>query len=343
MILKKEIKKILVIKLRGIGDVVLSTIVLDNLIENFPGAQIDFLCENPSKPGLEGLKQLTSVHVLPKGILNRMEFYWGIRKQKYDLVLDLFSNPTTAQITAISGAKYRAGFPYQGRKWAYNLFGPYERDRFHSAILHLEFLKKIDLDVTSENLYFYVSKNDNLFADNWLTQKTLIDKSFFGISPSGGWSSKKCEPEKFVEIAENIIQKYNLPAVIVWGPDDYDDAKKIYELLGNKAYIAPKTTIRQMAGFISKSLFLIANDSGPMHISTAVGTPVLSIHGPTNPLHQGPFGSKHEWINLSELDCIMCNLLECPRNHECFKDLPISRIMEKVDKLIVKNNLLIKN
>lgn len=343
MIAKDEISKILVIKLRGIGDVVLSTIVLENLKHNFPKAQIDFLCEAPSKPGLEGLSQLNNIYLLPRQLLKRAYLYWTIRKQNYDLVVDLFSNPTTAQITALSGAKYRAGFPYPGRKWAYNLFGPLERDRYHSAVLHLEFLKKIDLEIISENLYFYVSKNDNLFVDNWLTQKALLDKSFFGISPSGGWSSKKCEPEKFVEIAESIYQKYKLPALVLWGPEDFKDASIIHEKLGNKSYIAPITNIRQMAGFISKCLFMIANDSGPMHISTAIGTPVLSIHGPTNPLHQGPFGSKHEWINLSELDCIMCNLLECPKNQECFKDLPINRIMEKVDKLITKNKLLPKN
>lgn len=340
MIEKESVKKILIIKLRGIGDVVLSTIVLDNLRTDFPHAEIDFICEKPSSPGLEGLAQLNQVLVLPKGIIGRLKFYMMIKKKKYDLVLDFYSNPTTAQITYLSGAKYRAGFPYSGRKWAYNLFGPVERDRYHSAVLHLEFLKKIGLNVTSENLYFFVSKNDNLFTEAWLTQKTLHDKEFFGISPSGGWPSKKCEPEKFADIAEAIFKRFNIQTLILWGPEDYNDAIKIKNLLGDKSFLAPSTSIRQMASFISKCLFLIANDSGPMHISTAVKTPVLSIHGPTNPLHQGPYGNMHEWINLSELDCIMCNLLDCPQNHECFKDLPLSRIMEKIEKLISKNKLL---
>lgn len=340
MIIKENVHRILVIKLRGIGDVVLSTIVLDNLRKDFPQAKIDFLCDAPSKPGLEGLNQINRVFILPKKISKRINLFWEIRKQRYDLVLDFFSNPTTAQITALSGAKYRAGFPYSGRKWAYNLHGPSERDRFHSATLHLEFLQIIGIEASFNNLYFYISDDDNLFVTNWLKKNILINNSYYGISPSGGWPSKKCEPEKFAEIAESIFQKYNLPALILWGPDDYNDAVAINKILGNKSFLAPNTTIRQMAAFISTCKFIIANDSGPMHISTAVGTPVLSIHGPTNPLHQGPYGHKHEWINLSELDCIICNLLECPRNHECFKDLPINRIMEKVDNLITKNNLI---
>lgn len=340
MILKENVKRILIIKLRGIGDVVLSTIVLDNLKKDFPDSQIDYLTDAPSIPGLEGLSQINSVITFPKNQLNRIKLFGQIRKNRYDIVLDFFSNPTTAQLTAFSGAHYKAGFPYPGRKWAYNFFGPPERDKYHSAKLHLEFLNKIGLSANSHNLYFYISNIDNLFADNWLLQKSLSDKSFFGISPSGGWQSKKCEPEKFVEIAKVIHKKYNLTALILWGPEDFKEASIINELLGNNSKIAPKTSIRQMAAFISKCSFLIANDSGPMHISTAVGTPVLSIHGPTNPHLQGPYGEKHEWINLSELDCIMCNLLECPRNHECFKDLPINRILEKIDKLILKNKLL---
>jgi ADP-heptose:LPS heptosyltransferase len=340
MIEKDSINKILIIKLRGIGDVVLSTIVLDNLKIDFPFARIDFLCDSPSKPGLEGLPQIDEVYILPKSFLSRIAIYIKIRKNRYDLVLDFYSNPSTAQLTFLSGARYRAGFAYKGRKWAYNLLGPSERNRYHSALLHLELLNSIGLTSSNENLYFHVSKDDNLFADKWLTQKTLQDKSFYGISPSGGWASKKCDPEKFAEIAESTYKKYNLRVLLLWGPEDYDDAVKIQKLLGDKSLLAPATTIGQMAAFISKCLFLIANDSGPMHISTAVKTPVLSIHGPTNPLHQGPYGSMHEWINLSELDCIMCNLLDCPKNHECFQDLPLSRIMEKVEILISKNNLL---
>lgn len=340
MITKENVKKILIIKLRGIGDVVLSTIVLDNLSKNFPGTFIDFLTDAPSRPGLEGLSQLNEVIIFPKSLINRVNLLFLIRKHRYDLILDFYSNPTTAQLTAFSGAKYKAGFPYPGRKWAYNLYGPSERNRYHSAELHLEFMRFLGINTDSNNLHFYISKNDNLFVENWLVQKKLSDKSFFGISPSGGWPSKKCEPEKFVEISEALIKKYNIYPLILWGPEDFKDASTIHKLLNGKSYIAPATSIRQMAAFITRCSFLIANDSGPMHIATAVNTPVLSIHGPTNPHHQGPFGEKHEWINLSELDCIMCNLLECPRDHECFKDLPLSRIIEKIEKLIQKNKLL---
>ena len=341
MINKKYVKKILIIKLRGIGDVVLSTIVLDNLKEDFPEAIIDYLTDLPSKSVIEGLPQINKVITFPKqGIWRRLKLFLKIRWSNYDLIFDCFANPTTAQLTFISGARYKIGFPYKGRKYAYNYLGPAERNKYHSALLHLITLENAGLSHTKQNLYFYIDNSDYLIVKKYFKENNLINKIVVGFSPSGGWQSKKCEPEKFALIGNAIKKKYNVEILILWGKSDFDEATKIHQLIPN-SFLAPHTSIREMGAFIQSCSFLIANDSGPMHISTAVGTPVLSLHGPTDPLLQGPFGNKHEWINYAELDCIKCNLLVCPKKHECFIDLPLERIMEKLKLLIEKNNIKI--
>ncbi|MEW6653054.1 MAG: glycosyltransferase family 9 protein [Bacteroidota bacterium] len=338
---KNEVTKILLIKLRGIGDVVCSTIVVDNLREEFPNAQIDFLTEKPSSFGLRGLNQINNVILFDKkSLAKRLKLAWGIRKTNYDLVFDFFCNPSSAQITFFSGAKYRIGFPLRGRKYAYNFYGPEERSTWHNAVLHLKVLEKFGIETKHQKLLYSLDSKSNLFAENYF-ESTFEKKDFVvGICPTGSWASKKCDAEKFAEIAELLIKKYNAKILILWGKGDETDGEKLLGLLKDKAIYAPPTSILEMASLISKCKFLIANDSGPMHISTALGTPVLSIHGPTAPQLQGPFGDKHEWINLPELDCIVCNLLECKRNHECFRNLPAEKIMNKIDLLIMKNNLL---
>lgn len=339
MIDKNSVKKILVIKLRGIGDVVLSTIVLDNLKADFPESTIDYLTDAPCIPGLEGLPLINKVYTFPRNSLpERLKMFLKIRSIGYDLVIDLFSNPATAQLTFFSGAKYRIGFPYRARKYAYNYYGPEERGIYHTAMLHLMLLKNAGLTSSIKNLYYYLDKEAQDSANEYFTTNNLCDRLVIGISPSGGWPSKKCDPEKLALIGNTLKEKYSSKILILWGPTDKDDAVQINNSVPG-SLIAPGTSIKEMAAFIKKCSFLIANDSGPMHISTAVGTPVLSLHGPTDPRLQGPFGEKHEWINYSELDCIICNLLECPKNHECFKDLPIQNIIEKVDILIEKNNI----
>lgn len=341
---KEKIKKILIIKLRGIGDVVLSTIVIDNLRKDFPDAQIDYLVEKPSQPGLLGLQEINNVLVFERDDFSKkLSLISRIRKIRYDLVLDFFTNPSTAIVTFFSGAKFKVGFPYRGRKYAYNIFGPEERSKYHSALLHLETLKMLGLNHSYKELYYNISSSALRVAEKYL-RDSFIEKNFVvGICPTGGWASKKCDPEKFVEIANSVIKKFNAKIFILWGKGDEEDALKIHSLLGDKSILAPSTTIQELAAMIARCKILIANDSGPMHIATAVGTPVLGLFGPTSPYMQGPFGDKNEWSRLDELECIECNLLVCPRKHECFRDLPIDRILDKVSNLISKNNLLINN
>jgi heptosyltransferase III len=340
VITKKEIKKILVIKLRGIGDVVCSTMVIDNLRNDFPKAQIDYLVEKPSSFGLLGIKQLNKVWIFNRKILlERIKLALAVRKENYDLVFDFFGNPSSAQLTFVSGAKYRVGFPLRGRKYAYNIFGPEERSTWHNAILHLKVLEKVGISNKHRNLLYSLDDTSKLFAEKYFSKTFSNDEFVVGICPTGSWESKKCDPGKFAEIAAQVIKTYNAKILILWGKGDEKDGEKLQKILGDKCIYAPPTSIIEMAALISHCKFLIANDSGPMHIATALGTPVLSLHGPTSPQLQGPYGEKHEWIHLSELHCIMCNLLECKYNHECFLNLPMEKIMEKIDSLVSKNHL----
>ncbi len=337
---KEKVRKILCIKPRGIGDVVLSTVVFKNLKYDFPASRIDYLVEKPSKSILETSPYINEVLLFESGSkLAELKTILKVRKRKYDLILDFYSNPRTAIITFLSGAKYKAGFPYRGRKYAYNLFGPEERNKYHAAQLHLEFLRNIGLTAKINDLSVVLNENDKRFADLYFSQNFSANDFVIGISPSGGWPSKKCDPIKFAEIADDIIQKYNAKILVVWGPGDKAEADKIIELMKEKTLLAPPSQIREMAALMSKCKIIIANDSGPMHIATAIGTPVLSLHGPTDPKLQGPFGDKHEWVRLDELECICCNLLDCPKKHECFLDLPVERVLGKIDLLIKKNIL----
>lgn len=336
----KNIKRILIIKLRGIGDVILSTVILKNLINHFPGAQIDYLTEKPSKEALRDIPEINEVLLLDrKSILQKIKQILSIRKRRYDLVFDFFSNPTTAQITFLSGAKFRVGFPYRGRKYAYNIFGPSDRDKYHAADLHLKTLELIGIKLTNNGLLFSLGKEEVLFAEIFLSSNDFGNKSIIGLCPSGGWQSKKCSANKFAEFAIAINKKYNVDFLILWGPGDLDDANTIKNILGLKALLSPPTSIKQMASLISRCNVLIANDSGPMHISSAIGTATLALFGPTNPSLQGPYGKKHETVRLEDLECINCDLTECPKNQECFNNMPAELVLNKFEMLLAKNNI----
>ncbi len=322
------------------GDVVLSTVVIPNLKKDFPDAIIDFITEKPSHLFLANNALINKIILFDrKSLRARLKLIYKVHSAKYDLVLDLFSNPASALMTFCSRSKYRAGFPYRGRKYAYNLYGPAERDKYHSAELHLKFLECLDLSSSFNGFSVSIDSGTMLLAEKLFSENFSGSDIVIGISPSGGWKSKKCPPEVFADIARKSLDTDNIKFLIFWGPGDYEDALKIKSLLPEtKAVLAPETSILLMSALMKMCNAIIANDSGPMHIAAALGVKIIGLFGPTDPTLQGPFGNLNKVFRFDELDCIGCNLLECPKNQECFTNLNTKEIAEYIKQHLNEHN-----
>lgn len=330
---KDEIKKILCIKPRGIGDIVLSTIVLENLKDHFPSADIHYLTEEFAKLSVANNLLVSKVITYRKSEIIFCVVK-KIRKEKYDLVFDFWSNPKTAQITFLSGAKYRVGFGYRGRKYAYNVIADSGRGMGHSAEHNLELLNAISVPINSRNIHFDISESEKTKAKKYFDEVFKPKEMIIGIVPSGGWSSKRCDPDKWIEFCEKIYSKFRNKFLILWGPGDENDATQIYYSLKAVSVLAPQTDVAEMAGLISKCNLIIANDSGPMHIAAALNVPTIGIFGPTDPKKHGPYSLNSDYIIKDDLHCIVCNKLVCPYNQECMKELSSDLILQKVEKLL---------
>ena len=330
---RKEINKILCIKPRGIGDILLSTIVLENLQEAFPNSEIHYLTEEFARRAVEN-----NPFVLKILTFNKKDFVLSIirkvRKEKYDLVFDFWSNPKTAQITFFSGAKYRVGYEKRGRKYAYNYLGKNGTMGKHAAEDNLVLLKAIDIPITSKRIIYQTSKEERQFAENFLIDLKTQDKVLIGIIPSGGWESKRCDPAKWIEICEEIQKKYKAQFIILWGPGDEKDVKLISEGLKPAPAICPKSTFGELSALIENCDLIIANDSGPMHAAAALGKTTLGIFGPTDPKAHRPYSGNSSYVIHSDLHCIVCTKLVCPYNHECMLELPVEKVMNEIEKLM---------
>ncbi len=332
-IVTSEIMKILCIKPRGIGDVILSTIVLENLKNHFKDAKIDYLTEDFVKPSIDGIPLINKVHTMKKSELS-LKVAYRLRKEKYDLIFDFWSNPRSAQITLLTFAKYRIGFNYRGRSYAYNIKVDAGRGNHHSAEHNLELLKKIGIEILSKNIFAFVDDKKNDWAKKFISEKFKDEKPIIGILPSGGWESKRCDTEKWIEICRTIKDELDVELLIIWGPGDELDAQLISNGLPDASLLSPKTSVSEMTALINNCTLIIANDSGPMHISAALGVPTLGIFGPTDPEKHGPYSENSDYIIKSDLHCIICNKLTCPFNHECMKELDVNDILIKLKSLL---------
>jgi len=334
---KEKINKILVVKLRAIGDVLLSTAVLKNLRYNFPNAKIDFLTEPPAKEIVDGNPFIDELIIFEREKNNLIKF-WELRKRKYDLVIDLFCNPRSALLTFITGAKYRVGYAFRGRSYAYNVKLKPRKEVHHNVEFNLDALRAIGLEIIDKEIYIQLNEEAEKFAEKFWKENNLNGKMVIALNPSGTWETKRWGIEKFAKLGDIIAKNFNAKILILWGNQkELEDAQKIFSIMEEKPLIPPKTNLKQLASILKRCSFTISNDSGPMHISTAVGTPTLGIYGPTNPYAQGPYGEKHLWVRKEDLECIACNLTKCPIGNICMKDLTVETVFEAFLKLVEKN------
>lgn len=335
------VHKILVIKLRAVGDVLLSTIVTKNLRLAFPSAQIDYLTEPPSVDVLSGNPCLSHIHVHDRKEMTGLKLIRLIRNQGYDLVIDLFGNPRTALITGLSDARYRVGYQFRGRKYAYNILAEPRGARVHNTQFNLDALEAIGVAIQDRSIYFQFTPDDGAYVGAFLENAGVNRRFLVGVNTGGGWYTKRWGHDRYAELCDRIIDEYGATTVLTWGPCQHPEVEHIQSMMKCKPFIPPATTLKQLGALLKHCTCVISNDSGPMHIAAAVGTPVLGIYGPTSPILQGPFGEQHVTVSKDGLDCLGCNYTKCPIGHPCMLELSVDAVMDGFRQLLKKNNLVL--
>ncbi|MFA6468330.1 MAG: glycosyltransferase family 9 protein [Bacteroidota bacterium] len=330
--------KILIIKPRAIGDVLLSTPVIRNLKEFVPEASIDFLTEQFAADVVIGNRFVREVLTFHKKHDSTLAVIRKIREKRYDIVIDLFGNPRTALITRFSGAPHRIGFPFRGRAYAYNHHLTAKGGEVHNVDFNLEALRHFGIPIVSSDPEFPISNVHREFANTWLAEKQISGRSFIGINPGGGWYTKKWSLESYAQLADRISGNNELTIMLFWGPGEKEEVKKVQAMMKSESVLLPKTSLKEMGAFLERCSYLISNDSGPMHIAASLGVPTLGIFGPTNPHLQGPYGGRSIWVRNETLDCLECNLTDCPIGNVCMRGLTIDMVFEAFQKLQKKNS-----
>jgi len=346
--MSEKFEKILIIKLRAIGDVVMSTAVLDGIRAAYPKARIDFLTETESKDIVFGNPILNQVIVYDrkriaksfflKRMIENLRLIARIRNQRYDFIFDFFGNPRSAWITFLSGAKTRVGYNYRLRKFAYNVVVRSRANEVHEVDWHLDALKALDIPVEEKNLYVAVGEGSKNLAESFWQEAGLVGYPVIAINFSGGWPTKKWPLDRFAHLIDLLSANYPAKIIILWGPGEKEEAEKLQRLTTSPTALIPQTTLKQLAAILAKTDLMVTTDSGPMHIAAAMGTPCVAIFGPTNSRLQGPYGEGHVIVRNEALDCLGCNLTACS-HISCMNDLPVSEVLSGVEKCIKEHKL----
>ncbi|MBX2992630.1 MAG: glycosyltransferase family 9 protein [Bacteroidetes bacterium] len=336
-----SVRRILVIKLRAIGDVLLSTIVTKNLRHAFPQAQIDYLTEPPSVDVVRDNPHINGTMVFKKSETGGLELIMRVRRAQYDMIIDLFGNPRTALVTRLSGARYRIGYRFRGRTYAYNIVAEPRGGQVHNTQFNLDALEALGIAIQDRSLYFQFDNEEAAYVARFLDAAGLSNKVLVCLNTGGGWYTKRWRLEQFAALGDRLVEHYGAHVVLSWGRGQLEEVEKLQSLMRQPAFVPPETTLRQLGALLKRCSLVVTNDSGPMHIAAALGVPVVGIYGPTNPALQGPYGSGHVVVRNEKLDCLGCNLTKCPIGNPCMLDLTVDDVLRGVEDVIKKNNLML--
>lgn len=332
--------RILVIKLRATGDVVLATPVIENLKRRFPRARLSFLTEEASADILRWNPFLDELIVLPVRRWERAgfrgswreqaRFYRNLRRKRFDLAIDLFGNPRSAVLTWLTGAPDRVGYAFRGRRHAYNTVVTSSDQTRHEVLFHLEALEAMDVPVAADRPSVAVPGTVEGKADRWLRENAARARGVVGLNPGGGWAVKRWPPEYFGRLADALIDEYGVDVLILWGPGEEGLAGQVAGAMNNRPLLLPAVTLAELGAFLKRCRLLVSNDSGPMHMAAALNVPTVGIFGPTDPRAQGPWGDGHGVVRQENVDCLGCNRVDCPIGNICMTTLEPREVLAKV-------------
>jgi ADP-heptose:LPS heptosyltransferase len=317
----REIKKILLVRPRFLGDLILATGLVEVIHQNNPEAKIWFLTEEAYGEALSHHPQIAGVISFDAKRKNNLfylfNFFRELRWHRFDAVLDLFGNPRTAQMTYWSGAPVRVGFDLRGRTWAYNRIAqpasnPLPSGRRRVIDAYLDQIRVLGwLAPADYPTFIQVTEDEKLYVRKLFDragiqpgQKTAV------LTPGASWPAKRWPLDNFIELGF-MLQARAIRPIFLFGPKEGDLAREFEGRMNKDWVFINQPSLRGLIAFIEAADVLIANDSGPMHVGPAVGTPTLGIFGPGEPEIWFPYEKPHQ-VFYAEVACGHCGLDHCP-------------------------------
>lgn len=329
----KSIQKIIVIRIDRIGDMVLTTPFLQSLRSTFPKAEIAVLANSYNSLILANNPDVNKVFIYEKkqSILEKIGFLLKLRRGGFDLVFDMLLGYQlkTALIALCIGRKYRIGFEIAGRNIFFNLDGPSGKAKKHIVEHNADLIRALGESVTSKLPRIFLSEVERQNAKKFLVKRGIkTDELIIGVHPGGYYESQCWLPERFATVADRLISKYEAQILVFGAKSDQEQVTVLVQSMQNQPVIAVKLGLREFIAVLSFSHLLLCNNSGPLHIASALGIPTVSTMGPTVPYLCWPVGENHIVLRKS-LECSPCERAVC-KEHHCMTAISVEDFWEAV-------------
>lgn len=327
---------ILIIRLKGLGDIVHLLPILRLLRQQNPNEAIGLLCQKPFGQIVPPELKI-NIFELPAhaNIVEMFQLIARIRRHKFSRLFDLFCNPRTAIISFFSGVKQRFGFDYRIRRYAYSkVYSPANANK-HLMYLFADFFAFFGVtgQLQAPNLSYAPAVVDKALAALPASQREL--RPLLGINPHTTYPSKAWPEEYYIEFIKLWHARTGCAVLVTWGPGEREAAAAIVAKVGaDKAFCHETVRIDEFAALLGRLDLFLTGDTGPMNIAWAVNTPTVALFGPTTREAVAPRGEQHLTLFNEQVDCLQCHQESCSHKTCMYSMKPewvMAKICEKYD------------
>ena len=368
-----DFSRILLIKPSALGDVVHTLPVLVKLRARYPRAQIDWLITPENAEVVRYHPALSNVVLFARRDFSKRGRRWRaflsffdllkqIHSAKYELIIDMHGQVRSAFFALISGARVRIGFdrpvkrgltvsaehdlkniPNHGWRgaregsWiAYTHRIPIPTLDVHAIDRYLWVAPLLGLDDNPPDLTIRLSPQATNKVNRLLEEQGVpVSKPLVVLVPGTIWETKHWTIEGFAGVARQFLQD-GFAVALAGTKRDQQRCRQIAAAAPGTCDLSGKTTPADLAALIRRAEVAVTNDSGSMHVAASLGKPMVSVFGPTNPVHIGPY-ERPESVVRVDLPCSPCNyrrLSQCPFDHACMKQVTSAMVVERVRKIL---------
>jgi len=331
----KNANRIVVVDLLYLGDLIFATPFIKNLRDCYPEARIDFVANANFAAVIEDNPHLDNVYSYDKNgsLIESWRFARELSKNDYDLGLNIHGNWRTALLLKVIGPNYSAGFGDKGR----GVFLDQEVSRLedaHMVEVYRQFLRDLgflELEEASLELEVAAETRDRVI-EILKSYQLLGANKLIALNTGGSWATKRWPPEKFAQLADRLQEEQIGEVVFTGGPSDLERIEEIRGMMEQEAVsLAGETTLEELAALGEQIDLMVSGDSGPVHVTAAVGTDVFAIFGPSNEKKYHPYGEGSQIIT-NDIDCRPCGEHQCPlEHHRCLEEISVEEVLRSVD------------
>lgn len=340
-------KRFLIVRTSSLGDLVHGLPVASAIKEALPSTHVAWLvekrfetllkacpCVDEAIPvrlrgGLSGLLE-------PSGSRLLISFLRRRAREKFDVAIDLQGLLRSGLFTFFSRAPVRIGFPGAlVRERANTLFTNIRPAaipaRGHVIDRNLALLHPLGIRLQG-HWVFPLSFSAPLSRRRFPGAEGPKEGIWIGLHPAAGWPTKQWGMDRYAGLADRIAKRWNARVFVLWGPGEKKLAGTVLRSMRTSAELAPEMDIGFLAGFLARCDLVVGGDSGPLHLASALGTPVVGLYGPSDPVRNGPAGPGARIVRTGA-PCAPCWKRSCP-DRSCMASITLERVWSEVEAAI---------